>query len=174
MYRHTRGFTLIEIMIVLVIVAIITAVAVIAFGSFGRDRREKIIVEQFAQTIAVAQQQAIFTPTAMGLGITSGGYRYYEYQQSFSTKKAHWVVLPRGALSHPNAFAHVFDANIKNISAFEATQKSTAATPSIIFLPSGTVTPFVLDLRSHSNHFVITVKNNGAVRRDQLSGIRDQ
>lgn len=163
MILQRRGFTLIEVLVVLVIVAIITAVAVIAFGSFGRGRREQIIAEQFVRTMTVAQQQAILTPSVLGLGITPAGYQFYQLTLSSDGKKYHWVSLQRDALSHPDAFKNVFRAEVTAIATAEshAHNNEQTATPHILFLPSGFVTPFSLQLTGVKKYAEITVKNNG-------------
>lgn len=156
------GFTLIEVLVVLIIVAIITAVAVMAFGQFGRGRREKIIADQFARVITIAQQQAILTPTVLGLGVSAKGYQFYQLEISLTSKKQNWQPLRNDVLSNKNAFKNVFDADVKSISASESKDNNNVS-PRILFLPSGFVTPFVLELNGAKNHFVITVKNNGVV-----------
>lgn len=163
MSKRVRGFTLIEVLIVLVIVAIITAVAVIAFGQFGRGRREKIIVNQFARVIGVAQQQAILTPAVLGLGLSATGYQFYQYNMSLSSKGGDWQPLRSDVLSNTKAFQNVFIVNTTFISAYTAQEKNDSAKPAILFLPSGFVTPFVLELKGSKQLFVITVKNNGTV-----------
>ena len=162
MRLNNRGFTLIEVLIVLLITAIITAVAVVAFGQFGRGRREKIIVDQFVRVISVAQQQAILTPEVLGLSVTNKGYQFYQYEIELEKKTGEWKSLQNDALSNSNAFRKVFNADIKSISAFESSD-SKKTDPQILFLPSGFVTPFVLELNGAKNHFLITVKNNGVV-----------
>lgn len=163
MRRNNRGFTLIEILVVLLIVAIITAVAVVAFGQFGRGRREKIIVDQFVRVISVAQQQAILTPEVLGLSVTPKGYQFYQYEIFLGKNTGEWTSLENDALSNANAFRKVFNADVKSISTFESDASTKKNNPQILFLPSGFVTPFVLELSGAHNHFLITVKNNGVV-----------
>lgn len=153
------GFTLIEVLIVLVIVAVITAVAVLAFGHFGQGRREKIILEQFSATINAVQQQAIFTPMALGLGITEKGYQYYQYTPD-EKEGGKWTPIASIALTHPTIFAHVFEVHVDQVAAFDSNAE---AAPSILFLPSGFVTPFQVRFVGKRNNYVMTVKNNGAV-----------
>jgi general secretion pathway protein H len=157
--RKQSGFTLIEVLIVLVIVAIITAVAVMAFGHFGQARREKMILEQFSATISAAQEQAIFTPIAMGLAITPDGYRYYEYQPGTKGVPV-WKPVGGFALTHNTVFRRVFAVHVQKIAAFESSSKTD---PSILFLPSGYVTPFVVTFEGGTHSYVISVKNNAQV-----------
>lgn len=148
-----RGFTLIEILVVIIIVSIITVVAVLAFGHFGRGRREKLILEQFARVIPIAQEQAILTPVVLGLHIDAQGYHFLQYDILFAGRKDAWKPMRDTVLSNPRAFKNLFKIDkTKSIIAKE-----------LLFLPSGFVTPFVLTLKGASHTYTMSVKNNGAV-----------
>lgn len=160
--QRQRGFTLIEVLVVLVIVAIITAVAVMAFGDFGRGRSEKIGVETFTRIIGVAQSQAILTPQVLGLSITPKGFLFYTWTPKNTQGK--WKPIKDSILSQPNAFAGLFDAQVKTVSRYDPTDQNTQTTPIIVFLPSGYVTPFELMLKGKEHHFDVTVSSNAAFK----------
>ena len=149
-----RGFTLIEILVVIVIVAIITMVAMMAFGDFGRSRQEKLIVEQFARTMVVAQQQAIFTPAVLRLKLDSHGYQFLQYNPAAAKTLSAWTPLQNDFISHARAFGRYFQLeNSKDIAALN-----------ILFLPNGFVTPFILQLKGGSQFYTITIANNGVAQ----------
>src|SRR3990167_3252437 len=163
------GFTLIEVLVVLLIVSIITAVAVMALGDQfgGKTRREKIVIEQFSQTITIAQQQAILTPAVLGLGVTTDGYRYYTYEpQTVAKTQGHWETVP-GVLSRAKAFQNLFSVHVAAVEGVHydsdtAGLKSQSSIPAIVFLPSGYVTPFEVTLKGEKS-YTVTVSSNGAV-----------
>ncbi len=157
-----NGFTLIEVLVVLVIVAIITAVAVMAFGDFGRGRNEKIRAETFGRMVRAAQSQAILMPAVLGLIITPKGYKFYQWVSN--QKKPKWIPLSETVLSRPNAFADWFDVHVKGIAHYDPVDDSSGKHPAIIFLPSGYVTAFDLDLKGKAHHFLVKVINNGNVK----------
>ncbi len=165
-FSKSLGFTLIEVLVVLIIVAIITAIAVLAFGQFGRGRREQMIAQQFTRVITVAQQQAILTPEILGLGISASGYQFYQYEVSLITNKGVWKTLGNNVLSNPKAFKNVFQVDVKSVAAFSLPQDNNGTKPAILFLSSGYVTPFVLQLQGDSHIFLITVKNNGVTKME--------
>lgn len=162
---RARAFTLIEVLVVLIIIAIITAVSVLVFGQFGRGRREKMIVQQFARTIRVAQQQAILTPVVLGLGVSATGYQFYQYElpQVAPATTSEWHPLQNDALSKPRAFKSVFHTTVKSIATYAGVPNGHDVNPAILFLPSGYVTPFVIELSGDKRSFTITVTNNGTV-----------
>ena len=159
----TRGFTLIEILVVLVIIAIIIAVTVISFGDMGRGRREHMAVQQFARVLNAAQQQAILTPAILGLGFHSEGYQFYQYQPPIQSRAGIWKPLQNDVLSNANAFRDLLTARLTNVSDYTETIQSHASHPVIIFGSGGSVTPFVLTLQGEKLLYTISVQNNGVV-----------
>lgn len=162
MLRRTRGFTLIEILVVLVIIAIITSVAVMAFGSFGRNRREQYIAHGFERAIAAAEQQAILTSTALGLGITAQGYQFFQYELSAENKPGVWNTLTPDNLSNVNAFRHMLTPHVSAIGYYGEAEKKSHG-PVILFLPSGFVTPFTVYLSGKKDNYIVIVDNAGNV-----------
>lgn len=150
-HNHAHGFTLIELLVVLIIISIMTSVAVLTFGHFGRGRQEKIIAQEFAQTISAAEQQAILTPEILRLCITQHGYRFYALYHAINGQNKKWMRLHDDALSQLNAFYSIFNVTIKSHS------------NNIVFYPSGAVTPFQLQLKSKTQVFLINAKENGVV-----------
>lgn len=151
--RINKGFTLIEVLVVLIIIAVMTSVAVLAFGHFGQTRREKMMLEVFSQTIQTAKQQAIITPMVLGLVINKNGYRYYHYESDQS-----WQPITTLGFNHPNAFVSFKKILLKG---YQHPQSM------IVFLPNGSVTPFTLDCRGVSHHFIFSVNNNGVSKIDE-------
>lgn len=162
---YSAGFTLIEVLVILIIVSIITMIAVLAFGHFGRGRREKIVVGQFARVITAAQQQAILTPAVLGLTIKPGGYEFYQFTASLNTA-GNWAPLKQDVLSNRAAFRHLFHVTVKKVQAFSLSESS-HKTPVILFLPTGYITPFTVLLKGSAGAFQVTVKNNGNINIKQ-------
>ncbi len=70
-----RGFTLIEILVVVVIISITIGVALFAFGDFGRERRLLMAGEQFFNYLKLIQHEAIIETVSMGICIENQNYR---------------------------------------------------------------------------------------------------
>lgn len=167
--KQHHGFTLIEVLVVLIIIAVITGIAATSFGHFGENRREKIIVQQFARTIEVAQQQALLTPSILGLSITDRGYQFFQYEILLNSKRAEWMPLRDDMLSNKTAFEKTFAVRVTQIAHYSLSEKSgqnrqtQENDPRIVFSPSGYVTPFALTLKGKQETFVLRVNNNGLV-----------
>ena len=77
-----RGFTLIELMVVMVIVAVIVAVAVLNPG----DRRgnEEVAAEarRLAALVEVARERAELDAVEYGLDVHVDGYRFLQYEET--------------------------------------------------------------------------------------------
>ncbi len=69
-----RGFTLIEILVVLLIIGITMGFALMAFGDFGEKRRIVVAAEQFTNLIKLVQQQAILETSTLGIDVHDNHY----------------------------------------------------------------------------------------------------
>jgi general secretion pathway protein H len=77
--RRTRGFSLIEILVVVVIIAIISAVALLSLGLLGEDRELETEARRLASLVEVAQDEAIMQGREFGLEFMTTSYRFVEY-----------------------------------------------------------------------------------------------
>ena len=80
--RHTqfdRGFTLIEILVVIVIVATVMSIAMLSFGILGNDRDLQTEAKRFAALTEVVQDEASMQGREFGIELMTAGYRFVEY-----------------------------------------------------------------------------------------------
>ena len=87
---RARGFTLLEILIVLVIIAVMTTVAVLSIGVLGGDRGLEDEGDRYTDVVAAASQQAELEGRDYGIWIGPGRYQVY----AFSVTKQLWEMLP--------------------------------------------------------------------------------
>ena len=76
-----RGFTLLEILVVLVIMAIGTAMAVFSTGILDADRDVAREIRRLHALLEMAQEQAVFQGRTIGLEIEDRSYRFFLYDR---------------------------------------------------------------------------------------------
>lgn len=86
MQAKQRGFTLIEILIVVAIIGISLSFALLAFGDFGKNRQVLVAAEQFFAYIKLIQQQAILQTNTLGIKISNQGYQAYSLTGKFNQR----------------------------------------------------------------------------------------
>ncbi len=85
-----RGFTLLEILVVLVIIAVMTTVAILSIGVLGSDRGLDEEGDRYTDVVAAASEQAELEGRDYGIWIGPGRYQVY----AFSVTKQLWEPLP--------------------------------------------------------------------------------
>lgn len=75
---NERGFTLVEILVVLFIVGIIVAVALLSFGTLGDDRNLETEARRLSTLLQMATDDATIQGRDFGLEVMQTGYRFVE------------------------------------------------------------------------------------------------
>ena len=152
--RNNRGFTLIEIMIVIVIIGITVGFALIAFGDFGESKRIQFAAEQLVNTMRLAQQQAILETSTLGLRIDSKSYQVLQLQGS------QWSPMSNKGIFKIINFPH------NTLITLHASHRATIGTPPIIITASGDMTPFTISFGStkEGQLVVLTGTRNGDLK----------
>lgn len=149
-----RGFTLIEILIVIVIIGITVGFALLAFGDFGASRRLQFSAEQLVSTLKMAQQQALLETSTLGLRIDNASYQILRFKPPSS-----W-----NPLSNQGVFKTTYFPK-NTLIHLETNTPSSSGSPTVILSASGEMTPFVLRLRMGKEINVTTIKgtHNGQI-----------
>lgn len=74
-----RGFTLIEILVVVIIVATISGIALMSIGLIGDDRELDTERKRLATLMEVAQDEALMQGREFGLELMTSTYRFVEF-----------------------------------------------------------------------------------------------
>lgn len=134
----SRGFTLIEILVVIVIIGITIGFALLAFGDFGQERRILFFAENMVNSIRLAQQQAILETSTMGIRIDNKSYQILKYQNGWNSA------------SNKGIFKTVFVPSNAVLN-LKTNSHAKSGSPSIIINASGDMTPFTLNVGSLQN-----------------------
>jgi len=107
----SRGFTLLELLIVIAVMAILLAISIPAFQGFGRGSRAKTALFQLSTTLNLARQMAIttrqnvhimFPDSALTYNATNAQYAFSAYAV-YSQRDGYvggWRKLPAGVVFH--------------------------------------------------------------------------
>lgn len=148
--RTKRGFTLIEILVVIVIIGISASFIMIAIGDFGAKRQVTTGAEQLSSYIKLLQQRAILSGDTLGIKLSSEGYEPY----LLSNNK--WQALSKKGLFHYYAFPKKTKLSFK---------KNLSKMPDIIIYNSGDLNNFEVHFGTEDEPHILTLigQNNGQI-----------
>ncbi len=138
---HERGFTLLEILVVLVIIGILTSMAVLNIG----DRRGDQLHEESRRLLALidlARQEAILEAREYGLGIWRGHYQFYQLDEETST----WKPLAGDTHLRPRELPETVELLLEIDNQEIVLDAKAPEKPQILILSSGETTAFRLTL----------------------------
>jgi general secretion pathway protein H len=145
-----KGFTLIEILIVLLILGISAGFALLAFGDFGAHRTLITLTEGLANTVQLAEQQAILEGSTLRLRFDEGGY---DITRGDDRKQPLPAVFKR----------HRFPK--KTLLTLTCHNQPVSLNTPLWITPSGNLTPFQLILKTRHDTASVTLtgQHNGTL-----------
>jgi general secretion pathway protein H len=79
--RPARGFTLVEILVVIVIIGIVASMATLAIGVLGRDREVEEQTRRFWAVLQQAREEADLQSLDIGVFVSDNAYEYLRFDQ---------------------------------------------------------------------------------------------
>jgi len=144
--RHSKGFTLLEILVVVVIIGVMATLAVLSIGNRTVDDRLATEARRLREVLALAADEAVLQGVELGFVQTPDGYEFV------TLKDGKWVTLEEAGplrareLSEPFYLQLQIDGRpVAPVRTGDAMQE---LKPQIVLLSSGDATEFVLDLRA--------------------------
>lgn len=149
----SRGFTLIEVLVVVVIVGVISSVVLLSAGLIGTDRELQKDTRRMSSLIELAADEAVLQGRDLGLEILRNGYRFVEFDPYLDQ----WHEVAGDELLRPRELAddHRFELYIEdravtlNETAAEtavdedrqASPNTANYAPHVLIMSSGQLTP---------------------------------
>ena len=176
--KRQRGFTLIEIMVVVIIVATIASITLLSVGLVGDDDELETEMRRLAALIETAQDDALMQGREFGVELMTSSYRFVEFDPLTRT----WLEVPGDELyrlrSLPEGVEfelYIDDKRIrleedpKELEDPEETTRASGAKPYIPHLfvfASGESTVYEIRIRRHVTDMELVMRGDllGAIR----------
>lgn len=145
--KPCRGFTLLELLVVLVIIGIILSFAVLSVGDGGLEQQAEEETRRLAALMDLAAEQAILESRELGMVFLPSGYRFVTHvveawQEINDDTLLRPRTLPEGL--HIELFLEALPVELNR-------RQQGVLTPHLILFSSGERTPFRLTIESDSH-----------------------
>jgi general secretion pathway protein H len=161
---RAKGFTLVEILVVVVIMAIVVSLAVLSIGTTGRDTQLDEESRRIEGLVGLLHERALLEGRDFGLRIEPAAYEFVVYEP----RRDRWLTLdqehefrhrelPKGV-----SFQLELDSQIVVIKPIDRTLSSDQApqNPQVAIAASGEGTPFRLTLLRGGTTATASVKGD--------------
>lgn len=164
---NVRGFTLLEILVVLVIVGIVVTFAVLSISGKSQEARMASAADRLQAVFKLASDEAIVRNLQLGLRVQDHSYRFLRLND-----QNHWVTYTNDQPLRPHRVAqdidlHVFVQGLKADIPGQGSggAKASDNAPQAVFLSSGEATPFTLEVHASgvSSFYQVNVDMNGKI-----------
>lgn len=151
-----RGFTLIEVLVVVVIAATLTALVVLRLGQWQSPDNPARQLERLNALIDYQCEQAMFQSRPRGIRIVANGYDFWQ------RRSIDWLPLAPDGSNRPRQFDGSLEVSLSmagyRVELGDVTDQSQ---PQIVCQPLGELTPFELTLQSGTQRWQLVGTANG-------------
>ena len=158
-----KGFTLIEVLVVMVIISIVTTVALL---SVGRNQTKVMqgVITDFTQSLSLAEEQAMLAPAVLGVSVNGQAWRFF---QRLNQQAVAWEPVSDDGLN-PRSIPENIAVNLQVLG---RSMPDAGAAPQIIISSNGDITPFTLTIgvRGKPPQFQVKGAVDGSLSTERLS-----
>ena len=139
-----RGFTLLEVLVVIFIIGLMFSLAVLSVGDGGREDSIRLEAQRFRALLALAQERAVLEAREFSVSFTDDGYGFLVLEEN------EWQAISDDDLFRQRTLPEgiVFDltANELPVALVPGEDDEEGPVPHLLVLSSGELTPFELKL----------------------------
>jgi general secretion pathway protein H len=165
--RRPRGFTLLELLIVVAIIGLLVQAVTLSMGALGNDRDIEQEAGRLRSVIDLLREEALMQSRDYAIMFTETGYRFYvfDYQQLEWVQPPNDRLLERHSLPQQVSMALVLDGRDVPLERDFESQEIENAEPQVMLLASGELTPFTVEVGRDGidGRFEITAELDGTV-----------
>lgn len=140
-----RGFTLLELLVVLVLIGIILSFAVLSIGDGGRQDRLKREAQRIQAVLSLAGEEAVLRSLELGVMVQRQGYAFAFFDGDAWQPLADDEMFRDYPLPEEMELSLFMDG-LQVILDAQATDKADEPSPQLLLFSSGERTPFELTL----------------------------
>jgi len=156
MRKNNKGFTLIEIMVVVVIVAVLISAVTLSFPPVG-DKLLKEHADRFSALVVLAQDEAILQSNELAVEVTPDGYSFYQNINN-SWQALSQTPFTKRSLPKEISSKIYLDGILIDLKDREESK------PQVVILSSGEMTPFTYELKfKDQSEISLKVNANGEI-----------
>ena len=140
--RRSRGFTLLELLVVVVLLAVLSTAAILSVGNLGEDRELEQESVRLLRLLQLADEEAIMDGRDYGLYFEDSRYRFLRYvPESLEWQVLNDEIFRDRAL--PEGLWMSLEVEDREVE-LGLPEEDQQIEPQVVILSSGEVTPFVV------------------------------